>query len=84
MAERIALCAWLTNLRSGSEELSDTIIAQGLESISDLAELTVEDVHLLCATSRHPGGQIKQLQHDGAGAPNVCVSNPGVEVPARF
>ena len=84
MAERIALRAWLTNLGPGSKEVSNAIMTQGLDSISDLAELTVKDVNLLCATARRPGGQIKQLQHDGAGAPNVCVSNPGVKVPARF
>ena len=65
MAERITLCAWLTNLGSGSEKVSDAIIAQGLDSIADLAELTVDDVSLLCSTARRPGGQIEQRQHDG-------------------
>ena len=64
--------------------MSNSIIAQGLDSISDLAELTIEDVNLFCATACRPGRQIEQLQHDGAGAPHVHVSNPGVKVPARF
>ena len=84
MAEQIALHAWLTNLGSGSKEVSDAIMAQGIDLLSALAELTVKDMSLLCATARHPGGQIKQLQHNDAGAPNVRVSNPGVKVPARF
>ena len=71
MAERIALHAWLTNLGSGSEQVSDTIIAQGLDLTADLAELTVEDVSLLCSTALCPGGHIEQQQHDGAGAPNL-------------
>ena len=84
MAERISLRAWITNLGSGSKEVSNAIIAQGLDSISDLAEITVEDANLLCATACRPGEQIKQLQHDGDGAPNICMSNPSVKVPARF
>ena len=84
MAERIALRAWLTNLGSGSEQVSDAIIAQGLDLIVDLAELTFNNVSLLCSTARCPGGKIEQRQHDGDGAPNIQVSNPGVKVPARF
>ena len=64
--------------------MSNAIIAQGIKSISDLVELTVEDVNLLCATARHPGGQIEQVQHDGAGAPNIRVINPSVKVLERF
>ena len=84
MAERIALCAWLTNLGSGSKNMSNTIIAQGLNSITDLAELTVKDLSLICSTARCPGGKIGQRQQDGAKAPNVQVSNPNVKVLARF
>ena len=84
MAERLALRVWLTNLGSGDDQVSDAIIAQGLDSIADLAELTVDDVSLLCSTARRPGGQIEQRQHDGVGAPNIQISNPGVKVPARF
>ena len=84
MAERLALRVWLTNLGSGDDQVSDAIIAQGLDSIADLAELTVDDISLLCSTARRPGGQIEQRQHDGIGAPNIQISNPGVKVPARF
>ena len=55
MAERLALRVWLTNLGSGDDQVSDAIIAQGLDSIADLAELTVDDVSLLCSTARRPG-----------------------------
>ena len=84
MAEQIALCAWLTNLGSGSKDVSNTIITQCLGSIADLEELTVEDVSLICSTTRRPGRQIEQQQHDGVRAPNVQVSNPVVKVLARF
>ena len=78
MAEQIDLCTWLTNLGSCSKEVSNAIIAKDLDSISDLAQLTVKDVNVLCATAHCPGGQIGQLQHDGAGVPNIFVSNPCV------
>ena len=68
---------WLTQLGSGSDERSEAIARQGLESLQTLSEISSSDIKAICDTARRPGGSITV----GQGADARTLPNPGYAIP---
>ena len=53
-ADKIELRTWLTNYGSSGNQVSDSIIQQGLTSIADLYQMDPDDIETICNSACKP------------------------------
>ena len=77
MAAEHIMIQWLTQLGSGSNERSEAIARQGLDTLQTLSEISPSDIKTLCETAHRPGGAITV----GTGKNQRTVPHPGHLIP---